>query len=136
MFRNVGAVLAGLLTGFAIIVGAEMIGHQIYPPPPGIDFTNPEAMASLAAQMPAGAFAFVLGGWLFAAGVGAGVAMRIAKSASLRPGLTVGLILFAATAYNLFAIPHPVWVSATAIIGIPLVTWLAATRARVSQSPG
>lgn len=131
MARNAGAVVAGLLVSFAIVFVAEMIGHRVYPLPAGTDLTNPDALSAVVGQMPAGAFAFVLGGWLIAVGAGAWIAMWIAKSATLRPGLMVGLIFLVATVFNFMTIPHPIWVVAGGVLGIPLVAYLVSSKARV-----
>jgi hypothetical protein len=125
-----------MLVSFAVVFAAEAIGSRIYPPPPGIDMSTPEGIRALAAELPSGAFAFVVAGWLLAAGMGAWVAMRVARSASLRPGIIVGAILLGATIYNLVTIPHPTWVVVAGVIGIPLLAYLAASLARAAGTSG
>ena len=44
MLRNVLAVLAGLVTGGAVNMGLLVLGMSLIPPPPGVDFNNPESL--------------------------------------------------------------------------------------------
>jgi membrane protease YdiL (CAAX protease family) len=128
MGRVILAVVAGCVLSVLIVAGVDTLAHMVYPPPAGLDPRDPAAMRTLVAQMPAGAFVIIVCGWMLAAGFGAWLATKLSRTSKTWPGYVVGGITFAATAFNLWAIPHPIWVVAAAVIGIPLATW-AGTRA-------
>jgi hypothetical protein len=59
MGRRIGAVVAGLAGSVALIMAVQAVGTWLYPPPPGTDFTDPEAVAALMAEIPLGALLMV-----------------------------------------------------------------------------
>jgi hypothetical protein len=132
MGRTILAIVAGCVLSVLVVAGVDMLAHQIYPPPAGVDPRDPAAMRTIVAQMPVGAFVIIVSGWILAAGLGAGVATRLSHTGKTWPGWTVGGVTLAATAINLFAIAHPVWVIIAALIGIPLATWAGI---RFAQTP-
>jgi hypothetical protein len=73
-------------------------------------------------------------GWVAAAAAGAFVATRLSPGRGQAPGLIVTALLLAATIVNLRSIPHPVWVSAGAIVLIPAAGWVAARAAATNSS--
>ena len=138
MGRRILAVLAGFVVANIVIFGLEAIGHAIFPPPAGLDLTKPEAFRTMISQMPPGAFVLLLVEWLAGTAAGVATAQRVNRAPTLLPGLVVGTMIFAATAYNFSIIPHPAWVVVTAIVGIPVVAYLvarAATPSPASISP-
>ena len=77
MGRTVLGVLAGLATMVVVIMLVQLLGAQLFPPPQGIDTRDPDALATVMAQMPLGALAFVVVAWLLGAFAGGWVAARI-----------------------------------------------------------
>ena len=125
MLRDVGAALAGLVTAFALIALIEWIGHAIYPPPADLDFSDPVAMPTYVAQLPIPALLFPMFAWFIGAFCGTLVAAGIGLARPIVFAFTVGLLVLTGTIANLILIPHPMWFSALAVIGIVLSTWLA-----------
>jgi hypothetical protein len=123
MGRAILAIVAGCVLSVLVVVGVEALGHAIYPPPPGVDPSDPAAMRTLIAEMPFGAFVIVVFGWILAAGLGAWLATRLSRTGKAWPGGFVGGWTLAATGVNLFTIMHPTWVVIAALIGIPLAAW-------------
>lgn len=123
--RYVLATVAGIVVALGTIAGVEMLGHRVYPPPTGIDFSNPEAVKTMMAGMPVGALLFVLGGWLLGTFLGTLAACRIAAAWPMRFAAIIGGILLAATIANLVMIPHPLWFSIVAVVAIVAAAWLA-----------
>ncbi len=113
------SALLGVFAGVLTISLIEWLGHR--------------ALGSADAPDPAGAsgtlFLVVLLAWLAGAGVGAWVAGRWAASSRPTVGLSAALVLWGATALTLWMLPHPVWASVAALLLMPLVGWLAASRA-------
>jgi hypothetical protein len=123
--RSVVGVVVGAVAALLLVAGIETIGHLVYPPPAGLDYSDAEELRQYVGAMPVGAFLFVLAAWLIATLAGALVACFIARK---RPPLIAGIIaalMLIATARNLVAIPHPFWFSLTALIGILIMAFLA-----------
>ncbi len=129
MSRSLLGVVAGFLVAGLVIFLAALIGHKMYPLPPGVDPNDPEAMARVVRQLPVAAFLFVLVGWMAGAGAGAWVAERVSGSGARWPGGVVGGLVLAAAVYNLWARPHPVWFGIVAPLAIVVSTVLATSRA-------
>ncbi|MGH8015959.1 MAG: hypothetical protein ACREBV_07200 [Candidatus Zixiibacteriota bacterium] len=125
MIRKILAVLAGVITAFVVVILVEAISALVYPPPPGLDMTDTEAMKEYVKTLPTGAFLFVLAGWTIAAFVGGLVAGFIAKTKPMLFAWIVGGVILLAGIYNLVVIPHPTWFSISAVVLILLVSFLA-----------
>jgi hypothetical protein len=127
--RIVGAILAGAVIAMLCVAGIEMIGHLVFPPPPGTDLTDPAQVARLMENVPAAALAFVAAAWFIGALGGAWAANRIAGRALA--GWVVVLLVLGAGLYTMIQIPHPGWMWAMAV-ALPLIAgWLAQRLAKV-----
>ena len=131
MTRKLLAVLLGWVVAFAVVALIEAAGHKVYPPPPDLDFTDSRAVAEYLQLMPLGALFFLLAAWTLAALIGGLTACRIAGEKPLLFATLVGSVVLAATIVNLVMLPHPAWVSISAVVGIVVATFLAA---RISSS--
>ncbi|MGH9371321.1 MAG: hypothetical protein ACRD15_07315, partial [Vicinamibacterales bacterium] len=69
--------------------------------------TDPTAIRAHVAQLPLGAFLFVLGAWSLGSFLGAWLAARLAPRKQLAHGLIVGAPFLAASVANLVMLPHP-----------------------------
>ena len=127
MGRYVGAVIVGAVVAFGVVFGIEKVGHSMYPPPPGVDFSNAEALRGYIESAPSGALMWVLAAWVVATLAGGIAAGRIARS---RPGVVsamVGLVILIAAVVNLVMIPHPTWFWVSAVLAIPAAALLASS---------
>jgi hypothetical protein len=118
------ALIAGAIAAFITIALIETAAHTVYPSPPGLDYSNPDALRHYVTALPVGAKLAVLAAWLFGTIDGAFVACLINKGRyGLCAGIVGGLVL-AATIANLMFIPHPLWLAGAGIAGIPLAAFL------------
>ena len=126
-------VLAGVVVAFGCVFLVEMVGHSLYPPPAGLDLSDPADQARVMEAMPAAAKAMVLAAWFIGAGAGAWVANRIAG----RPiaGWIVALLVIAAGVATMVMIPHPAWMWAGGIL-LPLLAAWVAERTAGRRMPG
>ena len=134
MLRDVGAAIAGIVTAFALILGIEHVGHMIYPPPEGLDFSDAEAMQPYVASLPAPALLFPMFAWFIATFVGTLVASVLGTARPIIFAVVVGTLILAGTITNLIWIPHPLWFSVIAILGIIASAWLAVMLAPTGNS--
>ncbi len=126
MFRKIMGGLAGIIAAFAVITIVQMIGHQVIPPPSGMDPSDPDSVRGAMASLPIGAFLFVLLSYYLGAFTGSFVATWLGGAKPLTNTIVVGGLVFAATVANLMMIPHPLWFSVAALVGIPVAAFFGA----------
>lgn len=125
MLRKVSAVLLGVVVSVVVVMLVEMLGHRIYPPPPGLDFKDPAQLQQYTSNLPLGALLFVLLSWLAGTLLGGLTACYVAGEKPLVFASIIGTVMLAATIANLVIIPHPTWFSIAAISVIGMGTLLA-----------
>lgn len=111
VLRNLGGWLAGVVAGGFTVALVELASHQVWPPPPDLDITDPAAIAELMATAPLGVFIALLVAWMLGGAVGSGVAAVIATWRRVLVAGMAGGMTLAGAAMNLIAIPHPLWVT-------------------------
>lgn len=126
MIRNVGATLLGLVVQVIVVATLEATSHALWPPPPGIDPTNPEFIAAIMDQIPLPAKVAVLVGWALGALVGGAVAARVGTGRGLRRALVVGGFQLLGVGASLAMIPHPLWMAALGLATPLPMAWLGA----------
>jgi hypothetical protein len=123
VMRMALGVVAGLVVAFLCVFGVEFAGHALYPPPAGLDMSNPADQARLVEAMPAAAKALVLAAWFVGALLGAWTANRIVGRSIA--GWAVALLVVAAGVATMLMIPHPAWMW-TGGVALPLLAgWIA-----------
>ena len=134
MVRNLIAVVTGVLAGGMVVAILEGIGHAIFPPPPGLDVSNPQSLAGVMDQIPLGAKLAVSVAWALGSLAGGFLAAKMCGSRHVLMALLVGAVLLAGGGYTLVTIPHPVWMAALGVL-VPLpMAWLGARIARPAHS--
>jgi hypothetical protein len=123
-FRSFLAVLMGLFFGGCLIYIVQAIGSQIFPLPPGVDPLNRESLRAAMANLPLGAFLFVLFSWLVGTLAGSWLATRRAPTQPLLHGGIVGAFLFAGSVMTLISLPHPIWFWVAAIALVPAASYV------------
>lgn len=125
MGRSILAVVAGLIVGGLIVAGIEYIGHIIYPPPEGLDLTDPEAIREFASAAPTSARLVVLLAWFLGPFGGGWLAARLAPRSPMPHALIVGAFFLVGDVVNLITIPSPVWMWIGGLVAPPLAAYLA-----------
>lgn len=125
MIRKIAAIVIGAFVAIALIATVEFLGHQIYPPPSGIDINDVAAMEAYAAAMPTGALLFVGAAWMIGAFGGGILAAFIAREATATNCIIVGGLVLAGTIMTLISIPHPLWFSITSVIAVIATIFVA-----------
>lgn len=115
MARTLLGIVAGVFLGVIVIMVVESLGHVIFPPPDGTDLKDPEALKAIMMDVPVGAKFAVLVAWGLGVFAGGAVARKIAADFPHAAWL-VGVALFAAAAFTMMQIPHPVWMMAGSVI--------------------
>ena len=123
MAKQILAVIIGLVVAFAIIMAFEWADGALFKTP-AIDPRNPQTISDMMANMPLGAFIWLLLGYALSAFAGAAVATFISGRTNMQAALTVAGVLTAGAIMNLISIPHPMWfIVVNVLIYLPFA-WL------------
>lgn len=107
--RTILAIVVGVVLGGLVVAMVEAVAHQVYPPPPGVDLSDPEVAREVLASAPIGALLMVAAAWALGSLAGGWVSARICNPHRLAPALIAGGILMAFGLLNLLVLPHPLW---------------------------
>lgn len=128
-FRSVAAVVVGFIGASIVMVVVETInGRFLYPAlgKAAEGLTDREAVRSLLAAAPLGAFIVVLVGWILGGLAGGWTTGRLAARAATRHGLALGVLLTLAGVANNLMVPPPPWFWAVSLMGLLPATYLGA----------
>jgi len=120
------AVVLGAIVGGVTVGVVEMIGHVVYPPPPNLDASNPEALKAYIATAPLAVMLFVLLAWVVGAFTGGFVAAWIGRRAPTVHALIIGGFILLAGIATMLVYPHPVWFWIAGIVSVPPSAYVAA----------
>lgn len=123
MLRILLGLVIGVLVAFTVVAVGEAVGHWIYPPLPGTDLSDPEALKTLMATLPTQAIAAVLVAWAAASFLGGAVAGAIARRHWA--ALVIGGVMLAIGAATMAMIPHPLWFMIASMPVTLLPAWAA-----------
>jgi hypothetical protein len=120
MLRSFVSLIVGILAGGLTVAIGEALSHQLFPPPPGADFSTREGAAAAIAAAPMAARWTVIAVYVVGAAVGGFVATRLARADTALAALAVGGVLTLGGISNIISFPHPWWmVIATLVVFIP-----------------
>jgi hypothetical protein len=109
-------IVAGIIAAGVIAFGFESLGHMIYPPPAGLDLTNPEHLKAMMESVPLGSKIIVVVAWAAASFMGGLIAAWIGRS--MLAAIGVGLVLVGFGVWTMVMIPHPVWMTIAGVIAL------------------
>jgi hypothetical protein len=130
ILRSIGAVMAGLVVAFVLIIGVEAFGAVAHPAPPGVDLHDLEQCKAHVARFPAGVLAISAALWALTVFVSAWLAARLGTGQRSFHGIVVGGVLLALAAFNMCLLPYPLWFEGANVVLIPLATVLGARLGR------
>ena len=124
MVKKISAAVLGVIAAFSIVLAVEALGHIVYPVPPDLDLNDLVAFGNYVQSLPVGALLFPAGAWVLATLGGGFLACFIAKDRPFVYSGIVGGFIFVATVANLMMIPHPMWLSISALAAIAIMTYV------------
>jgi hypothetical protein len=134
--RNVLAVVASLVAGVCVIMLVESVKLMLYPPPPGIDFDDPEQLAEMMRNMPIGALLMVELAYALGSLTAGLVVGKVSATRQIELALGVGGLLTLAGVATLVLAPHPIWFAIVSTLTYVPLAWLGAKLAiRQSKAP-
>ena len=130
MLRTLLGALLGVVVAMLTITAVEFLGHQAYPPPPGLNPMDPADMERILGLLPVGAKWFIVGAWTcgaFLGGLAAALVARHPRIAALVPAL---LLMAGVIMVSLQMPAHPRWMAVAGLL-LPIpAALLGATLAR------
>lgn len=125
-FRNILAVVAGLVVGGALNMGLIMVGSSVVPSPEGIDATDMESLKASMHLFEPKHFLFPFLAHALGTLAGALIAAMIAPSHKMVFALAMGALFMLGGITNAFMLPAPAWFIAMDLIlaYIPMA-WIA-----------
>ena len=109
MLRSILALIAGLFVMMVTVASVQMLGHALWPPPPGVDPSDHDAMVALIGSMPVLALGFVLLAYAAGAFLGAFTAATVSVAHKRGVAIALATVLLALVGLNFAFIPHPTW---------------------------
>jgi len=122
MLRTILGIFAGVVVAFVVLMGLEMAGHAVMPPPAGLDPADPEDVKQMVASASMAAKAWVVFAWFAAVLVGGWAARRLSRK-GWAGWVIAGLIVLGGVA-NIMMIPHPLWMQIAAVAAPLLGGWI------------
>lgn len=111
IYKNILAVLAGIVIGSIINMGIIIISSSIIPPPAGANLTTEEGLKAAMHLMEPKHFIFPFLAHAIGTLVGAFVAARIAANNEMRIAMGVGVFFLIGGIANIAMLPSPIWFS-------------------------
>lgn len=109
MWRNIGAVLAGMFVGSAANMAVILTSQAMFPPPAGADLQDPAQFQTYLDTLPVTAFLMAILAHMLQAGLGGWLAARLGASRPMLLAMIVaGLTLLGGVA-NLLMLSAPTW---------------------------
>lgn len=130
MIRAIFAIISGLIVAIFIVWLVQTLSHYLFPPPTGIDFTDPAQLRSYISSLPLPALLLVLFSYPLGVLAGGLVAVRIAGSRPLLFAALVGAFVLTGATLNLLSIPHPAWFVISMVAAVLVSAWLASVLGR------
>ncbi len=124
MFRNVIAVISGIIAGMALNMGILQISYLAYPIPEGLDINDPAQLQDYLDTLPATAFLVAMLAHLAQSFGGGWVAARLGSSRPMLLAMIVGAGSLVGGVMMMTMVKGPAWMA----IELPLylvVAWIA-----------
>lgn len=121
--RKVGAVIAGVVSMFVIVIVVEMFGPVFHPIPAGMNPNDSGAFARWVATAPLSAQAVIVAAWFLGALGGGWIALRI--SGWVAAAWIVALIDAGLAIATILRFEHPLWMQICAVVAPLLGGWIA-----------
>ena len=131
MLRTILGIFAGVVLAFVVLMGLEMAGHAVMPPPAGLDPADPEDLKQMVASASTAAKAWVVFAWFAAVVAGGWVARRLSRQGWA--GWVIAALIVLGGVANIMMIPHPLWMQIAAVAAPLLGGWIV-TRLPVGGS--
>jgi hypothetical protein len=123
ILRSIGAVVAGLVLAMVLVVAVEVLSNIVHPFPAGVAPTH-EEICNHVAKYPSWMLAVASVLWASTVFVSSWLATRWGTRRHPAHGILIGILLFAAAAFNMSMLPYPIWFEVVTLASFVLATFL------------
>ena len=117
MLRSLLGAVLGVVVAVLAISGVEFLGHQVYPPPPGLNPMDPVDMERILGLLPMGAKWFIVAAWTCGALLGGLVAALVARRHPRIAALAPALLVMTGVVMVTLQMPgHPRWMAVAGLL--------------------
>lgn len=116
LFRNIVAIIVGIVVASATNMGLIVLGHQLVPLPAGADAATMEGLAQSIHLFEPAHFVFPFLAHALGTLAGAAAAAALAATYKLRFAIVIGLISLAGGIANVVSLPAPIWFEAVDLV--------------------
>lgn len=129
MRRTIGAVAGGIAVALLVIMVVEAIGNALYPPPPGLDLQDADAIS----RIPFRTLIFPVIAWFLGALAGGTVAVWVSQLGWTAWPVAAAVLVGTIVQFALMA--HPLWMIIAGLVA-PVIAALLAQRIAPRRTPG
>ena len=115
-FRNILAIIIGIVIGALVNMGLVSLGPNLIPPPDGVDMTHTDNLKESMLLLEPKNFIFPFLAHAIGTLVGAFVAVKLAKSKHMICALVVGLVFLAGGIMTVRMVGGPTWFIITDLV--------------------
>lgn len=123
--RSIVGLILGLAVAILTVMLFQWISHAVWPPPEGLDPNDSAALVEHLKAAPLGSLILVVAGYVVGTFDGVFLGCFIGTAKRYIYAVVIGGLILVGTISTLIMIPHPIWFSASSLIGIPVAAWLA-----------
>ncbi len=125
IFKNLLAVISGIIIGSIVNMGLIMVSSSIIPLPEGVDPTNMEDLKANIGSFPVKNFIFPFLAHALGTLVGAYIAAKIAANKHLGISMIIGFVFLLGGIMMVVDLPAPMWFNVLDLVGAYLpMAWL------------
>ena len=117
IFKNILAVIVGLVAGSAVNMGIIMISSSVIPPPEGADVTTSEGLKAAMHLFQPKHFIMPFLAHALGTFVGAMLAALIAANRKMMFALVIGVFFLVGGIANVLMLPSPLWFTIVDLAG-------------------
>ena len=117
IFRNILAVIVGLIVGSAVNMGLIMVSGSIIPPPEGADAVTTEGLQASMHLFEPKHFIFPFLAHALGTFIGALVAALIAANHKMKFAIAIGVFFLIGGIASVFMLPSPMWYTIVDLVG-------------------
>jgi len=123
ILRSIGAVVAALVLAMILVVVVEIVTISLHPFPTGVELTH-EVICKHVEKFPSWVLAIGTVLWASTVFVSSWLATRLGTRRHPAHGILIGILLFAAAAFNMSMLPYPIWFEVVTLASFVLATFL------------
>ena len=135
MLKSVISIVTGILVAALVVFLVGLLGHQIYPPPMGIEVRDMETLKILIGFASVGVFVVIISAWMLGSFVGGYCAAGLAESSKMKHAIVVGAVLMIFGLIIMLIFVPPIWFWILGLLSFIPLACIGANVAAMNKKP-